>query len=279
MAAKSEIVGKIVAKAEAALTEAQKSWDTKRVDWVLARVSTLKEIVETSYIEMTELLHEVAEKMYWSKAGYISFEDFCQNALGFGNRKGWYLVSIFRNLIRDAHVKKTSLSEIGWTTAKEIATLPKEELANGKVDKWLEKAKTMEGREFSMTIRKAKNNHKEKDEKKHSEEIFFKEEFHLDGSQLKNVDLAIQTARKITSKAGKPIGHLTRGYLLDFVCLEFNASHAEESNVKLRWILDQVARVFGVECIAVETKNGKEVVVHGKDVVKRYGMELEDEKP
>lgn len=267
-----------VVKKDAKLMEVQKTWDTKRVDWVLGRVDALKQILDSSYVEMMELLSEVATKAYYTKLGYGDFEEYCESVLGFKQRKGWYLISIFRNLVSEAGVSRDKLKEVEWSVAKEIATLPKEELSGGKAEKWLERAKGMNRQELTLAVRKAKNKHKEEDEKKHSEEIFYKDEVLLDASQRANVNLAIQNARKIAASMNKPLGKITKGFLLDLIALEFNASHAESSNVKLRWILDQVDRVWGVECVAIEVRNGKEVVVHGKSVMKKYGMEFEDDE-
>lgn len=245
-------------------------WDKKRVQWVLDRLDSLKKVLDEAYIEISELLFEVVGKQYYRKLEFTSFEDYCDQRLQMKDRKGWYLHSIYKNLVHEAHVPKSVLKDVEWSLAREVASLPKEELKDGKALKWLEKAKTMKHTELLAEVRKAKNKHLKDGEKRHNEEVQEEETFLLYPQQKKNVLKALELARRITQGMNKPI---VRSNLIDMICLEFNASRMEEGEVKLNWILEQVERVFGVECVAIQVKGKNEIVVHGKDAAKRYGIE------
>lgn len=248
--------------------------DPKRVKWVLERVDNLKKIVDTAYVELSELLWEVKDKQYWKKSGCRDFEEYCDKKLQFKDRKGWYFCSIYQNLVKDAKVSKEDLAKVEWTLAAQVASLPKEAMKDGTAKKLLKEAQTMSRLELMAEVRKLKNSYSDDPKKKKMSEIVtVHEEFYLQPDQKKNVDSALHLARKIMQKMNKPVGDLTKAHFLDMICLEFNASRMEEGDVKLNWMLTQIERIFGVECVAIQVKGKNEVVVHGNKVAKKYGIE------
>ncbi len=269
-----EAAAKAITKGEAWGGLDDAGWDKKRVSWVLERVDELKKTVDVAYAELCELLWEVKERMYWKKSSCKDFEEYCDKVLQFKDRKGYYFANIFNNLVREAKVPKTMLEKVEWTVAKEIASLPKEELADGKAEKLLNKATTMSRLEVIAECRKLKNKHLPDGKKlKGSEEVQVREEFYLLPDQKKNVEGALDLARRIMKKMNKPVEKFTKAHFLDMICLEFNAARMEDGEVKLNWMLEQIERVFEVECVAIQVKGKNEVVLHGKKVAEKYGIE------
>lgn len=252
--------------------EIQRGWDPKRVTWVLTRVEELKKIVDTAYVEISKLLYEVQQKCYWRKEGFDSFENYLESKLQFKDRKGWYFVSIYKNLVVDAKVPEARLAEVEWTLAAQVASLPSEELKNGKAEKWLDKAMTKNRAELIAEVRTVKNRYKEEGEAKSETEVVITEDFYLYPDQHKNVMKALNMAREIASGMNKP---MKKGHLLDMICLEFNSGRMEEGEVKLNWILEQVERVFGVECVAIDSSKKGELVVFGNKLAKRLGVKTD----
>ena len=245
--------------------------DPKRAKFVLERVDVLKKIVDSAYVELSELLWEVKERHYWKKAGFQDFEEYCDKQLQFKDRKGWYFCSIHQNLVRDAKIPKEDLKEVEWTLAAKVASLPKEAMKDGTAKKLIQKAKGMSRLELSAEVNKIKNSYA--GTKKHKEVVVSHEEFYLEPDQKKNIDAAMHLARKMMQKMNKPVGQMTKAHFLDMICLEFNSSRLEEGDVKLNWILEQVERAFGVDCVAIQVKGKDEVVVHGTKTAKKYGIE------
>lgn len=249
--------------------------DFRRAQEVLHRVKELKQIIEKSYIEFSELLAETAERRYYLKMGFDTFEQYAEDELHVKRGKAWALIRVWRNLVEEAHVSPERLRSVGWSMAAQVASLPKDELKDGKVEGWLEKAKTRSQLELAAEVRKAKNACKKGGEMDRFEEVFVKEEVLLDESQVRNVRLAIETARKIAEKMNQAVTKITKGFLWDLIALEFNASRCEKYSVKLNWILGEIERVFGVQCVAVEDRGGKEVVLFGGDTLRKYLKEEE----
>ena len=239
--------------------------DKKRVKWVNTRIDELSKIVDTSYVELTELIYESTEGEYFKEMGFSTFEEYVRKHLGWKERKGWYFASIYKKLIKGAKLPKEDLSKIGWVKASKIASLPSAELKPGKVEKWVENAEDMTNEELDIKVRKAKISAGEELEGA-TEEPAQRKTFALFTEQLKNVDLALEIAQKIAG-SDKP------GHLLDMIALSFNAERVEEVSVKIDRILSTVERVYGVNVIAIQIKGTKHEVIYGEKFVKKQGWE------
>lgn len=243
--------------------------DPKREKWVLKRVDELSSIIKGAYVELTELLYEVAQEQYYKKLKnsegekYARFEEYVEDRLGWKERKGRYFVAIHKNLAVEGGVSKEDLAELDWSKASQLARLPKDERQGDNLGDWVEKAKTMTHPELQAEVNKAKN--KVEEDRHYNEEVTVKETFGFHPDQLKNVHAALELAGKIS-------GSGIKSNCLDLICLEFNAARAEESSVKLKEMLDTIKRVFEIEVVAVKVKGDKEQIVYGKSYMKKHGL-------
>jgi hypothetical protein len=243
--------------------------DPKRAKEVLKRVDELSSIIKGAYVELTELLYEVAQEQYYKKLKnsegekYARFEEYVEDRLGWKERKGRYFVAIHKNLAVEGGVSREDLAELDWSKASQLARLPQDELKSERLGDWVERAKTMTHPELQAEVNKAKN--KVDTERQLSEEVAIKESFGFHPDQLKNVHAALELAEKIT-------GSNVKSNNLDMICLEFNAGRAEESSLKLKEQLDSIKRVHEVEIVAIKVQGDKEKIMYGKSYMKKHGL-------
>jgi hypothetical protein len=243
--------------------------DPKRSKWVLNRVDELSKVIKGAYVELTELLYEVAQNQYYKNLKnadgekYGRFEEYVEDRLGWKERKGRYFVAIHKNLAVEGGVSKEALADLDWSKASQLARLPKDERQGNSLEKWVKKAKEMTHPELQAEVNKAKN--KVETERQYNEEVTIKESFGLYPDQHKNVTAALELAERIS-------GSNVKSNCLDMICLEFNASRAEEASVKLKEHLDTIKRVFEVEIVAVKIKGDTEQIVYGKSYMKKHGL-------
>lgn len=224
---------------------------------LLEKADKLKEQVFSLYVELSEVLYQIRERASYRLMGLATFREYCEQRLGFRERKGEYLVSIHRNLVLEAGIPKDELKKVDWSAAREVASLPQDELMK-RGESWLKKAKEMSVRELALEVRDAKG--------RRDPERVFPLHFLLYEQQHKNVMAALKLAEKIA-------GSNKKSHLLDLIALEFNAARLEESGATLEWLLTQVNRVFNVECVAVKVTGKKEEIVFGKEFAKKLGVE------
>lgn len=244
--------------------------DPKRAKVVLKRVDELSSIIKGAYVELTELLYEVAQQQYYKTLKnsegekYARFEEYVEERLGWKERKGRYFVAIHKNLAVEGGVSREDLAELDWSKASQLARLPQEQRTAENLGEWVEKAKTLTHPELQAEVNKAKN--KVDTERQYNEEVTVKETFGLYPDQHKNVRAALELAEKIT-------GSSVKSNNLDMICLEFNAGRAEESSLKLKEQLDSIKRVHEVEVVAIRVTGDKEKIVYGKSYAKKHGID------
>lgn len=243
--------------------------DPERADWTLQKVDVLKTQYESLQIELAEYIYEVAQGEYYrrlrdpeTKDFYQRFEDYCQGHLGWSLRKGRFFVSIQKNLVL-AGAAQDQLRAIGWWKSGIIAALPNDEREEKKLESWLERAGRMSADELQAEVNKAKNRYLEAGQKKRPEEVTRKETFGFYPEQHKNVELALEIAKKAS-------GSEVKSHNMDMICAEFVASRAEEAGVKLQRQLDNLERAFKCKIVAF-SENGDRVL-YGAKVAKQYGI-------
>ena len=222
---------------------------------LLDQADALKLQLFDTYRVLAKTLYHIAEKKSYKHYGYTSFHAYCEEHLQFGKRKGDYFVSIHRNLVESGHFKPEVLDEMEWTTARELASLPKEELAKNAAE-WIEKAKTMPREELHREV-KALKGHVDV-EPTYPMRIVYHEE------QYKNVKRAMKVAEKLT-------GSDKNNHLVDMICLEFLSYHLDEKEVELEDLLRRINDHFEVECVAVKVVDGEETIVFGEEFAKKVG--------
>jgi hypothetical protein len=243
--------------------------DPKRAKWVLDRIDSLAQTINEAYVEICELVYEVNKGGYYkqlkhTQSGdrYDRFEEYVEDRLGWKDRKGRYFVAIQKKLVLEGGLKKKDLAKIEWSKAGRLSSLPSEERSPERLKEWVTKAKDMTVDELQAEINKAKNKALPTGSKRHSEEVFEKEVFHLAPAQAKNV-------RKALALAEKTAGSDKRGHLIDLICTAFVADGLEEKSVKVTHICDAIERTFGVAVVAIDEA---EKVVYGSKTAKKYGV-------
>lgn len=127
----------------------------KRHELVMAKILEIDDRLETSYLNLSQLLSETYHKEYPELWGYEEgpqgFRDFCDAKLSVGYRKSMYMIDIWDKVIK-FRLDKKKVAALGWTKMKDIVTV-----INAKnAAKWLEKAKKMSSREVTEACKISK---------------------------------------------------------------------------------------------------------------------------
>jgi hypothetical protein len=248
--------------------------------WTLKRVDELVRIVNQSYLELSELLYKVREhewfRMLEGKDGelYATFEEYVADRLGWKDRKAQLFVRIQKELMLPAGLKREDMAGLDYSKAYHLSTLPPEERTPEKMRGWLEKAKTENVKSLTVEVNKVRNRAESK--KAEDKRRVFRTEmtseanFLLDPDQRKNVELALEVARKVAGP------NCTRGFLLDMVCLEFLSDRIVEGKVMASRLLKRAEEIFGIMIVAWrETEGGGAEIEYGEKAAKKYGIEIE----
>jgi hypothetical protein len=221
-----------------------------RKNKVRKRIVELKKLVEDSYFEIGELLYEVFYAGYWKGWEYESFKQYVMDELGFHERKAQYLINIYKNLVVKAQVEPEKLEGVGWSKAKEIATVVDKDNA----DEWVERAKESTVTELVSDVREAKAERGESNtggtvERSH------RLSFTLFDSQNDNVEAALKLASQIAESE-------KRGHLLDCIATSFQANvlgdRGESKRVsEMMRVVESLERTFGVKIIVIDPKSQK----------------------
>lgn len=206
------------------------------------KIKELVKQVDESYLELGRHLYNVYYGDYWEEWKFESFEDYCQEELGFAERKAKYLFTIWKKLQVDLGIAKRKLEKIGWTKASKIVNIVDEK----NVEKWLDRARTMKVKELEKAISKYKG-------KPGSDEDWHMVNFKLADEQFENLQGAL-TQAEVES------GSDARGHNLDLICTEFRSSRLSPKD-KLPNALKSIERAFGTRVISIKNPDlFKEVV-------------------
>jgi len=224
----------------------------------------LRDDIGAAYLQMAQLLDKVLADALYLRYGFDSFEDYCEEELGFKRRKGMYLVSIYRTLVQGGVLSVAELDQIAWTKARLIAQLAKNNLltSSQKTGEWVERAKTESYKELEASV-KAELSSAPPSPSGASplssglDEPVTVVRFGLYPPQLANYKEALERAKDLA--ASDKVGHL-----VDCICLPFNSEAWDSKKHALSKVCEHVERVFGIRLIAVDHNKA---IVHGDDVV------------
>lgn len=245
--------------------------DPDRGAVVTARVEALVGQVKSVYVELCPLLAEVYREQYYqalshSQTGqpYTSFVEYCEDRLGWGERKVGYLLAIHTKLHVEGGLPEQELRTLDWSKAAALTALPAAERTPAKLPVWVAKARTLPVAALKADVGRVKN--KALGRKQFQEEEFAQVQFFLAPAQAKNLHLAVEVAQQLT-------GTKTRAWAIDCIATYFLGGHLEDSGEALQQICRNVERAFGVHIVAVR-KNDEEIA-YGEKVARVMEREAE----
>jgi hypothetical protein len=240
----------------------------KEADEIRKRLVELKGVIESSYLEVGKLLGEVCEKtldsgkQLWKHWGFTSFDEYCEREMGFRQRKGYHLLSIYKQCI-SGPIPKEEFEKIGWSKASILAPLISSGvITEENVHRWVEKAneKTYDELRSMTKLAKAKSEEKAKDDAAKGVEgsaARVPEEIHivripLYKDQFENYQTAMKKAEIIT-------GSDKTAWLMDCICMHFNSEACTTKTDSLEILCRRLEQVFSVKIIAISDE-AKQVV-------------------
>jgi len=232
---------------------------------------SVKEDMEHDALRMGKILFFVkhvpneSKNPLWKAWGYPTFDEYCERELGFRERKGYHLLSIYevtaKGILRPADVEK-----LGWSKASVIAPLASAGVITiENAHKWVETGEKSSYDELRIKVRLAKNKAKEKanDEgsRQTSPETVYTLRIGLFKDQWENVQIALKKAEKMTGSDKLP-------WQLDCIAMAFNSEAFRTEDEALDEMCRRIERAFGVRLIAAKVEGDKSQIVFGERLAK-----------
>ena len=201
-------------------------------------------------------------KQLWSYWGFASFDEYCEREMGFRQRKGYHLLSIYKQCV-SGPIPKADFEEIGWSKASILAPLVSSGVITGEnVHRWMDKAKEKTYDELRAMTKLAKTKSEEKANEDSANGVEgsaakVPEEIHivripLYKDQFENYQVAMKKAETIT-------GSDKTAWLMDCICLHFNSEACTTKTDSLDVLCRRLEQVFSVKIIALSDES-KQVV-------------------
>lgn len=193
-------------------------------DKIRERLKALKKVVDLSYFEMGRWLYVVQDRRSFAVWKYESFGEYVETELGFKERKGAYLISIWKAFSM-LGLSEEDLDGLDWSHAKEIARLKDPVEARAFIDKV---KKGMGVRQLSKSISGG-------GEAPEGAEAQKKIVLVLMGDQIPNVEQALARAQTLS-------GSDKVGNAVDLICTDFLAGNAV-GDTPVDWLVGFLKRM------------------------------------
>lgn len=269
-----------------------------------SKLIEIRSKIEKSYYEIGEKLNAVltgkvamgdVTVAVYKAWGYESFAEYCEEELLFGERKGFFVVGVWR-VIQSGLLTRDEVDTVGWTKARLLAPLAtKGLLVPENKKKWMDAAMTMPYNSFREMAKVAVEKQEEKvvkEEKKepetpsstkvskvkHEDEkdvpevpekiyVFHEVGFYED--QWKIWQLALQKLKQNT-------GSDKECHLLEMMARSYLSEGFGTKGETLARIVGRIERIFDVRMFVVDSKKDK--VVYGQKLWDALTQDLEEKE-
>ncbi len=120
-------------------------------------IINLKNTVGGAFILIGQRLKAIKEKelyRFLGDGGYDTFESYLGSPeLQFERRKAYYLIQIYSTFCENFNIKQEDISDIYWTTLREILPIINKENHQD----WIEKARTLSRTDLNLEIKEFKS--------------------------------------------------------------------------------------------------------------------------
>ena len=199
-----------------------------KIEEILSWEKCAEQQRDTYYVELGRYLCEVRAGQYWRIDNLKSFDEFLEKKFPQSRRKAYYLMAVHERLTR---VPKRQLEQIGWTKARELVRIARQEGQNFDCAPWVHKANEMPREEFRQAVERYISGRNTES----WELIYFK----LYKSQLPIVEQALERAALMLG------GDKSRGYCLEMICADFPAGIGVQEEDQ-RMLVCSIARLYSM---------------------------------
>jgi hypothetical protein len=239
--------------------------------------------LETSYMELAKILHEVSEPgaadvpPLYKQWGFETFENYAQEELNLHERKAKHLRRIWYRLEVElaglSHETKVKIIQLGWTKVRELIRV----LTVQNADEWAERAKVSSYANLCVYVRRYLDALEEAQAQAPQSgppsrislpdaEKFVHKHFPLSLSQAEVVNGALEKASVIAKSD-------SNSHLLTMICMDFVATTVtgNDDDATIRY-LAQLEDKLGYKLVIVDPRTN-EVVFGIKTLQKVAGVE------
>jgi len=251
--------------------------------------------IEKDYLTLGGTLHGILEggvsragQPVWRAWGFKTFDDYCMRELGFRERKGYYLVDIYRQ-VTEGPLPKKAIEQVGMFRAHKLAQAADKGIITEKnVQVWLDRSENKTAEELALMIKNELEKAKTKEEKaaekarekgtaapeeaKPEEAESVPEEMTIFrvGLYKEQADiwkLAMRKAEKITGSDKDP-------WKVECIAQHFLSEVCETPDESLRVVCARLEKLYNVKIAAIDEKDGGRCV-YGENLV---AMAQEEQK-
>lgn len=224
------------------------------------KVLDLRDKVEESYWDLSQVLYEVYGKSYYLEWGFGSWQQYVEQELDYKLRKAQYLISIQDWFSKMNESVQDWVKKLGWTRAKELVGI----VTNENLEEWRAKVEGKTVKEIIDLIQNRPQGSDDNVELKDGpsggddKDIPIRVSFKLFREQKANVDRALDLAMRM-AESSKP------GHAIDLICTDFLSTNAGIDDVA--GLLKKIEHQTGVKLIGIDEKTDS--VVFGGDTLDR----------
>ena len=234
------------------------------------RLLELKNLVESSYLEMGKYLSAIAKrKVEGGRAaykvwGYSSFNDYCEQELGYRERKANHLSNIYQKTL-SGPISIEAASKIEWSKMAMVVPLVDKGIIDAEnAEEWME---SLQGKSFAQVrtmtkdaLAKSETKAKKTGKSQQAPEEVFILRVPLYKDQWENAQVALKKAQAITGSDKAP-------WNMDCIFMSFNSEGFSARDEALDEICTRLERVFGVKVLALNAEDQSQVMF-GEDLAR-----------
>jgi len=236
--------------------------------------------IDQHYVALGGQLYDVANRKLYRNWGYPTFNDYLENDVGIGRRRGQRLRQIWKRLIKDFGVDKNLLIGARYSNIMGIMSLVRPKiLTKATATDWVMRAKTLtyaalkEDIKAAMALREADENATITPASVEDAEIRTTES-NTTRKQFKFTDDELSLVEEALSEAYDGTGSDRPGHLLANICTFFVANRASDEVMK-QFLLDKLTAVYGGRFIHLEDE---EMIEAWEEAFADVDMDYDDEE-
>lgn len=217
-----------------------------RPDECRERINHISHAAEASFLELAELLYEAKTQGYAEVWGFDNFQEWATSEFPMGARKAYYFVEIWETIVEcGKKLDRKKLTKLGWTKAKDLASV----ISAENCEEWVDKAQGMTTRELTDETKTFRRKAEATKKARTATTIL---NLKLEEDEYAPIRDALDFAKTITE-------HPEDSLALAHVCMEWlEYQQAGEVSTPLDNIISLAKRMFGVTLAVVSVDDPEE---------------------
>ncbi len=215
-----------------------------RQEVVREGLTEAKKLIETNYVNLSNLLSEAYHKEFYLDWGFSDFQAYCDTELDVKYRKAMYLVETW-DKTKALKIPEKRMIELGWTKMKDLVQV----MTDKNKAEWMKKAKDMSSRELTEAVKITRR----RDSGEVPSDVPMVTTMTLKMSESENniIMEAIDEAKQVSGNDNAVVA-------LEMICQDWMEQQGGDRKISLEDNIQYLEKVYGVD-LSYKAKSTKEV--------------------